>query len=484
MQFKLSWLLAGAAVLPLTAPIAAQAQAFRYHYDHVLGTSLDLVAVAGSEPSALIAASAARQEIERLDGLLSAWRPDGELARLNATPSASARVSPELFEVLQRCEQWRGATDGAFDCRLGNVLESWRSGQAVNRASLRAALARDAIGLNAKGRLVSRPDGARLSVDGMAKGYVIDAALAAARKASPDLKGLMVDIGGDLRCWGQAPQTDGWRVGLAHGGDADNATPAQSVRLSEGAVAVSGRGARDLRPGVTHVLDPATGCPASGAQHAVVKAKTAADADALATAFMVMPPQKAIAMADRMDGVEAQVIDDRGMRHVSAGWSDLVDRSPRPGLIRAAAGDLGLDAAYTVPKIDAVPYHAPYVVMWVTDANHKMVRTLLALGVKDHWAAENFVWWKRYGRLEPQVFDTIARPTRLPGHYTAHWDGKDEGGKPVAPGHYILHIEAAREKGGHTYQSVDVDLTGTGGAKSLPAKDEMGAVDIKFGPGA
>ena len=263
------------------------------------------------------------------------------------------------------------------------------------------------------------------------------------------------------------------------------------------AVAASGRGARDIKTpdgAVSHHLTPATGEPVAHMQNAVVIARSAAVADALSTAFMVMPPGKAMALADRTDDVEALVTDRHGVTHASRGWSDLVDRAPAPKPVRASLAShalmaaataqqgLALDLTYQVPKIDAEPYHAPYVVMWVTDDKRQMVRTLLVLGAKPKWAPENFVWWRRYGRLTPQVLDTVARPTRAPGKYTAHWDGKDDAGKPVAPGHYILHIEAAREKGGHTYQTVDLDLGGAAGAKALPGKDEMGAVDLRYGP--
>ena len=264
-----------------------------------------------------------------------------------------------------------------------------------------------------------------------------------------------------------------------------------ALRLGDRAVASSGRGARDLKIGgcaVSHTLEPGSGRPVSQVQGAVVVAGSAADADALATAFMVMAPQQAMALADRTEGVEALVTDRDGVRHASRGWTDLVDRDPAPRLIRTAASavagqhGLSLDMSYQVPKIDAEPYHAPYVVVWVTDESRQLVRTLMVLGTKPRWVPENYVWWRRYGRQLAQPLDTIARPTRLPGRYALHWDGKDETGKPAAPGRYILHIEAAREKGGHTYQTVDLDLTGAGGARTLPAKDEMGAVELRYGP--
>ena len=495
MRSSLTWLLASAAVLPVTVPAAVHAEPFRFHYDHVLGTSLDVTAVAPDEASALMAVSAARREIARLDRVLSAWREDSELQQLNRSLSLSA--SPELFDVVSRCEAWRGATDGAFDCRAGGALALWRDAEATGaQPALDMALAQatQPLVLDHGQRAITRPEGVRLTVDGMAKGYVIDAALAAARRASPNLKGLMIDIGGDLACWGQAPQAAGWQVGVAGGHAADNIQPAVAIRLNNSAVAASGRGARDLTVdgcALSHTLSPATGQPVQGVQHAVVVAPKAADADALATAFMVMQPHKALALADRTPGVEALITDADGARHASRGWADLLVPASFTTSMAAVAAPaalagkgVSLDVGYQVPKIDAEPYHAPYVVMWVTDENRQMVRTLLVLGPKPKWAPENFVWWRRYGRQAPQVLDTVARPTRLPGRYAVHWDGKDEAGKPAAAGKYILHIEAAREKGGHTYQTVDLDLTGAGGAKALPAKDEMGAVDLKFGPAA
>ena len=502
MRSSPTWLLAGAALLPLAIPAAVHAEPYRFHYDHVLGASLDVTAVAEDEATAQMAVTAARHEIARLDPILSGWREDSELQRLNR--SSSARASPELFEVIARSEHWRAATGGAFDCRAGGILAVWRAAQGssgkVDSVMLDSALKASvqALRLDAVSRTVERPHGVRLTLDGLAKGYVIDAALAAARKASPNLRGLMIDIGGDLRCWGQAPQATGWRVGVAETGDADNVAPATTLRLGDRAVAASGRGERDLMvrgEAVSHTLSPATGRPVTHVRRAVVVAPTAADADALATAFMVMAPPEAVALADRTPGVETQVIDHAGNAHRSSGWPDL--QAPPAGLIRAsfatsaiaavgpsaAAKPLGLDLTYQVPKIDVERYHAPYVVMWLTDENRQMVRTLAVLGKKPKWAPENFVWWRRYGSQAPEVLDTIARTTRLPGRYTVQWDGLDESGQPVAPGKYVLHIEASREKGGHTYQTVDLDLSGPGGSKSLAAKDEMGPVDMKFGPG-
>src|ERR1700722_10425799 len=137
-----SWLSAGVAGAALLAPAMAHATPYRFHYDHVLGTSLDLTIMARDEASALTALTAAKAEIARLEGLLSAWRPDAELARLNGADTA--KVSPELYEVLTRCEDLRRTTGGAFDCRMGAPRRLWREAEAnggpVDAQALRAAV--------------------------------------------------------------------------------------------------------------------------------------------------------------------------------------------------------------------------------------------------------------------------------------------------------------------------------------------------------
>jgi thiamine biosynthesis lipoprotein len=350
------------------------------------------------------------------------------------------------------------------------------------------------------GETLRRPSGVQLTVDGLAKGYIIDAALQAARRVSPDVAGLMINVGGDLRCWGRAPEALGWRVGASAGGDVyDNDAAPVLLRVSDKAVAASGRGARDLviqGCAASHILSPTSGRPVAHTMGAVVLAPNAADADALATAFMVMSPKAAIALADRLDGVEALITSAAGQRHASAGWAHYeVGGDPliRTGLISgvdaassssAVARSFGLDLAYEVPKLDADPYHAPYVAAWITDENHRMVRTLLLLGKKPKWVTENYIWWRRYGRESPALLDTLAKPTRPPGRYTAHWDGADQDGEKVPPGRYLLHIEAAREKGGHTYETVDIDVGATAGTKTLAPRDELGALDVRYGPAA
>jgi len=497
-------------VAPVEASVAVAAPGYKVHRDHVLGTSFDLTAVAPDGMAARLAAGAALAEIARLDRVLSGHRDDSELAALNAT--GVMRVSPELFAVLARAEYLRRETGDAFSGRLGLVIARWhdamRDGAPVDGDALRAAADRANradIALDAASRTVRRPDPVRFALDALAKGFIVDAALAAARRAAPGLAGLMIDIGGDLRVWGGAPNPGGWRVGLADPSNlADNAAPAEIIELTDRAMATSGRGQRDLRlagRGVSHILAPGSGQPVERAIAASVVASNAADADALATAFSVLPPRRGLELADRLPGVAARLVTVDGETLRSAGWQAL-DAAPRrtallalpraskpsPATQAQAAASATWPAGfavsidYEIPKFEADDYRAPYLLVWITDEKRQLVRTLLMLGKDSKWVDSNYVWWRRYGRKTPEIVDAFGRPTRLPGRYTLAWDGKDETGKAVAQGRYLVHVEAAREHGGHTYHFTELELGAAPVERPVPAKDELGGIRIQYGP--
>jgi thiamine biosynthesis lipoprotein len=416
------------AAAAVAAPAAAQGQVWRLHQPHVLGASLDLAVVTTDPAAALAGARAAHSEIDRLDAELSRWRPDSRFAQGGG--------SAELDSVIAAADRWRDKTGGAFDARHSGALD----------------------------------------LDGMAKGYVIDRALEAARR-TPGVQGLMIDIGGDLRVWGRPPSAEGWRVGVADPGRLqDNAEPAQVLHLAEGALAFSGPGLRG-----PHVRGR-DGARSLGS--AAVFAPTAADADALSTALCVMAPAEGLALVDRLDGFEALVIDADGHRLTSAGWAAL--QAPRLILAQApsawpAGFQLSID--YEIPHQSNGRAQPPYVVIWITNEAGAPVRTLAAMGTDARFIDENYIWWRRVGRTLGRGLDAVAKPTRHPGRYSLVWDGRDDKGQPAPQGRYTVHIEASREHGGHNYQTLDVTLGGQAVDATSPSAEELGPAAVHYGPG-
>src|SRR6187455_74474 len=87
-----------------------RASTFSYHYDNILGTSLDVTLRASSEGAALIADEAIRAQIDRDAKILSSYDPSSEFSRWFQTVNVSTPVSPELFTILDLFDQWRDRT--------------------------------------------------------------------------------------------------------------------------------------------------------------------------------------------------------------------------------------------------------------------------------------------------------------------------------------------------------------------------------------
>ena len=455
MTFKLTAALLGGAAL-MTPAHGLEAHLF--HADHVLGTSADGVIVGASAQMAGLALGAMRAEIARLDGVLSGWREDSELAALNAVPLHAA--SPDLYNVIAAGEAWRRASGGAF-----SLSPDFRGPELV---------------LDEAARGVTRPKGMRLQVDAIAKGYIIDRALAAARGV-PGIEGMLLDIGGDLSAWGLASDGKAWRIGVADPFvPFDNAPPMAVLALKDGAVASSGGFMRG------HViLDPVTGKARADVAMATAVAPTAMDADALATIFHVLPAERALALADRLPGVAAHIVARDGKVTVSEGWERLAQAAPpKPAAAPPGPWPAGFQVRidYNVPRFtSSLRLFPPYVTIWVTDDAGTPVRSLVFHAARERWTRENFIFWERIGRDNPKLVDAITRPTRGPGNYSFVWDGRDDNRKPVPQGRYIVHIEASREGGGHSIQRIPVELGAEPATFAIEADEELGPAKVTYG---
>ena len=471
MQFKsLGAVLLGGVAIVAAAPAEA---GWNFHFDHVLGTSLDIVAVTADQKLAALAADVARAEIARLDAILSGWRSDSELQKLNAVPQMA--VSRDLFNVIAQSESWRARTGGAFSARLG-LLEQ------TGDASLAPGIDQAEVGLDAGSLTVTRPQNVRFAVDGIAKGYVIDRALEAARNL-PGVKGLMVDIGGDLRCWGQSPSAGGWRIGVVDAcNGADNAAPAAVLTLDNKAVATSGRGAR-----MQTIFDPKNGVAQRNTVMATAVANCAADADALASAFAVMKPADSLKLADSLPGVATHIVDADGVTYVSRDWNgvQLAQNTPQKPAAVAAAGawppGFAVNIEYeSLPPFGGFRARNPYVVVYITNEAGNLVRTLMYSADKYRYMRENYVFWNKFG--ENANLDSVVRPTRPAGHYTLQWDGKDNNGRAVPQGKYTINVEAAREHGFHSIQRIELNLGTAAAAGTAAAIEDMGVAKASYGP--
>jgi FAD:protein FMN transferase len=255
-----------------------------------------VVAIPYGTPHALAAAEAALDLIDQLEEQMTVYRDTSEVSRLNAAGRADG-MEPQLFALLQRCAVLNRDTEGAFDVACGALVKCWgfykREGRIPTGTELNAAMARTGfrhVILNAEtcGVRFARP-GVELNLGAVGKGYALDRAAELLRLQYGVRSALLHAGGSSVRAVGRPP-TDfrGWRVSVRH--PHDDRRTLGSVFLDDEALGTSADTYQHFEYNgrrYGHVLDPRTGRPVGGTRSASCIAPTAADADAISTAFFV-----------------------------------------------------------------------------------------------------------------------------------------------------------------------------------------------------
>jgi len=288
----------------------------------VMGTYARVVVVAGDTRIADAAIADALSQLETVDRLMSDYDPNSEIGRVNANAFAGpVPVSPSTFAVIDKSLHYSRLTGGAFDITVGPIMDLWRAAAKTHKqpSDLEIAAAREKVGYE---KLITDPnartirfavEGMRLDLGAIAKGYAVDLAVEAAQKTG--VLGVMVDLGGNIRCSGRPTRNKThWLIGLDDPGqdpDAVGTPPLLVLQLKDTAIATSGDYRRFYMVGgrkVSHIMDRTTASDAKGLTSVTVIAPLAVDADALSTAVTVSGPEKGLALIETIPDTEAILI--------------------------------------------------------------------------------------------------------------------------------------------------------------------------------
>lgn len=290
----------------------------------LMGTTVEIV-VNGDDTVKLEAAvAAAVTEMERLDRLLSRHRDDSDVARLSQSPTG-ATVAPETVEVIALGLEIARRSNGAFDLTLGRLNELWDLESASPVVPENPAIARALTGIGPDAvvveglQVIKRSPQLHIDLGGIAKGYVVDRAIALLK--AQGVTSAAVNAGGDMFLLGERPQRP-WRIGIQHPRQQDGVL--EAVQVSDRAVVTSGDYERFFeRDGVRyhHLFDPQSGLPARGCQSVTVIADSVALADALATAVFVLGPQPGLALLSGYPQTAGLIIAADGTRHATPTWA-------------------------------------------------------------------------------------------------------------------------------------------------------------------
>lgn len=296
------------------------------HEGKVMGSSLE-IEVFGPDPAACEkAVEAARAELDRLERMMTDWKPESPLMDINkAAGVAAVPTTPELYFLIDRSLQVSALTEGAFDISFAGAgkLWNWRAPspavpppEAVKASLANVGWKHVVLDPKASSVFLSKP-GMRIGLGAIAPGYAGDLAMAKIRALG--IKDACVNLSGDVLVSGRKEGAP-WNVAVTH--PRKKGENLLVLPVSNAAVSTSGDYERYFEADgkrYCHIIDPRTGYPAELCQSVTIVAPNLAFADALATGVFVLGPEKGMALVERLEGVHAAIVAADGSLRLSKG---------------------------------------------------------------------------------------------------------------------------------------------------------------------
>jgi thiamine biosynthesis lipoprotein len=304
-----------------------------------MGTTYHITVVTGASESLNGLSQKIDRRLGEINQVFSTYIKDSEISRFNALKHAGEKfaVSADFMQVMRVADKIYRLSEGAWDGTVNPLVDLWgfgptrRQPQKPPAAEIKALLQKigfDRIRVAEPNFLVKNPATVSLDLNSIAKGFAVDQV--SELVAASGFTNYLVEIGGEVYAAGVRADGKNWRVGINRPQkDAAFNEVYKAVSIADRAFATSG----DYRnffeiDGVrfSHVIDPRSGYPVS---NGVVSVSIIADsctlADGLATAIMVMGPEKGIQLVNRLDNVECLIVveksDGRLVDFYSAGFA-------------------------------------------------------------------------------------------------------------------------------------------------------------------
>ncbi|MBX3377332.1 MAG: alpha-L-fucosidase [Phycisphaeraceae bacterium] len=360
----------------------------------LMGVQAKVVVYAPSRESAESGARAVFDRIAALEEVMSDYRQESELSRLNqGAGGAAVRVSEDLWEALSAAKRIAAATDGAYDPTIGPLVRLWRESRTSGRlpSSEQVAEARSRSGW----RLLELDEGSRTARLGRA-GMMVD--LGGVGKGLAAREGVvvlgrmglprcMVSLSGDIAVGWAPPGARGWRIAVEPGIGGVR----EVIEVENSCVSTSGDAEQFVEvDGVrySHIVDPATGLGSTRRAAASVVAEDGATADALATALAVKGIMAGTRLLGAFPGVKVMMVEEGGGRWASHNFplaeGELDPRNEPPAGFEALFNGRDLTGWQGLAG-------SPVELRQMTEAARQETQRRADEGMRKHWRVEDGV---------------------------------------------------------------------------------------------
>jgi len=270
---------------------------------------------------------AAIAEIKRIEALMTTWRPESEVSKINAAAGKSpVTVGDETYAVIKESVHTSEISEGTFDITFHTLHGLWKFDEDIDphpptekeiKKRLQFLGWKNIKLDDAKKTVMLAKPETQISLGGIAKGYAVDKAIAVLEKAG--LTSFFVQAGGDLFARGKKPDGSEWSAGIRDPRGKENQYFAK-LSISDHAFSTAGDYERSYivdGKRYHHIIDPRTGQPATASRSVTIWAPSAFLADAIDDAVFILGPEKGLKLVESLDGVGAVIVDARNNVWVS-----------------------------------------------------------------------------------------------------------------------------------------------------------------------
>ncbi|MBI2470753.1 MAG: FAD:protein FMN transferase [Planctomycetes bacterium] len=286
----------------------------------IMGTFAEVSIYSNDEKTAGKAIEESLDEIERMDRIMSNYKKDSELSRLNKKAGKSpVPCIGELLDVIERSQYYSELSGGAFDITVSPIVALWGFFREKGHVPPDKEIEKVLPAVSYKNLVINKSNDPKkpatvffkntqtqIELGAIGKGYAVDKALEIIRKFG--INNACINLGGNIYVLGVPPGKNAWKIGVQHPRNRDEILG--YLELKDEATATSGDYERFFEfngKRYSHIINPRTGRPISGTIATTIVAPTGTEVDALSTIVFVLGHEKGLELVKRIPNVDAMI---------------------------------------------------------------------------------------------------------------------------------------------------------------------------------
>jgi thiamine biosynthesis lipoprotein len=304
----------------IISSLSVNAQILRKRTTLLMGGRFDITIVAKDSLTAEQNIDEVIAEITRIENLISDWKPDSQVSQVNQNAGIKPiKVDREVFELTKRAIQFSEATKGGFDVSFAAMDRIWKfdgsmtempSAEAIKKSVEKVGY-KNIILDSVQSTIFLKLSGMKIGFGALGEGYATDKCRNI--MLAKGIKAGIVNGSGDMTAWGKQPNGKDWNIGMTNPFHPD--TLFAVVPLNNGAVTTSGSYEKFVvfnGKRYSHIINPATGYPATGLCSVSVFGPNAETANGLSTSLMVLGQKEGLILLKKYPEYSCLIITDNG----------------------------------------------------------------------------------------------------------------------------------------------------------------------------